>query len=337
MDTTINYDKPFQTYEQLLKIMEDRHIIINDREFAIQALINYSYYGIINGYKNTFLQMPNTDNFIPGTTFEQLYTLHLIDTSLNNIIFKYILFLEKALKSRLSYLVAENYGVYTDPNDLKCADESDYLCRKYYSNSTKRRTNVLRKLKDHLSLDAKSPIMIKYLKKKNHFPPLIITTNIQYVLAIEWYNILTSADKKTVCDSFISSGLLPDDQAKEFVRKTFELTKEYRNKIAHGNRTFSILSLPQLPKHQLLTLTFNAVSEEEYNNRMGQNDTMAVILALIIMLSDKYLIANFRHELSNILMPYSKTIFNNKTIFEIFGFPNDLFDRLDTLIQRKFT
>ena len=125
MDTTINYDKPFQTYEQLLKIMEDRHIIINDREFAIQALINYSYYGIINGYKNTFLQMPNTDNFIPGTTFEQLYTLHLIDTSLNNIIFKYILFLEKALKSRLSYLVAENYGVYTDPNDLKCADESD--------------------------------------------------------------------------------------------------------------------------------------------------------------------------------------------------------------------
>ena len=95
MDTTINYDKPFQTYEQLLKIMEDRHIIINDREFAIQALINYSYYGIINGYKNTFLQMPNTDNFIPGTTFEQLYTLHLIDTSLNNIIFKYILSLKK--------------------------------------------------------------------------------------------------------------------------------------------------------------------------------------------------------------------------------------------------
>ncbi len=337
MDTTINYDKPFQTYEQLLKIMEDRHIIINDREFAIQALINYSYYGIINGYKNTFLQMPNTDNFIPGTTFEQLYTLHLIDTSLNNIIFKYILFLEKALKSRLSYLVAENYGVYTDPNDLKCADESDYLCRKYYSNSTKRRTNVLRKLKDHLSLDAKSPIMLHYLKNKNHVPPWILTTNIPYGLAIEWYNILTSADKKTVCDSFISSGLLPDDQAKEFVRKTFELTKEYRNKIAHGNRTFSILSLPQLPKHQLLTLTFNAVSEEEYNNRMGQNDTMAVILALIIMLSDKYLIANFRHELSNILMPYSKTIFNNKTIFEIFGFPNDLFDRLDTLIQRKFT
>ena len=40
MDTTINYDKPFQTYEQLLKIMEDRHIIINDKEFAIQALIN---------------------------------------------------------------------------------------------------------------------------------------------------------------------------------------------------------------------------------------------------------------------------------------------------------
>jgi abortive infection bacteriophage resistance protein len=107
--------------------MEERHISVPDKEFAIQVLQNYSYYGIINGYKNTFLQVPNSDSFIPGTNFNELYTLHIIDTSLNNIIFKYILFLEKALKSRISYLVAQKYGVYTNPLDLRCLEENDYL------------------------------------------------------------------------------------------------------------------------------------------------------------------------------------------------------------------
>ena len=100
MDTSV-YDKPFKSYEELIEIMKARHIIIADKEFAIQALQDFSYYGIVNGYKNTFLQVAGTDNFIEGTKFEELYTLHIIDSSMNNILFKYILFLEKALKSRL--------------------------------------------------------------------------------------------------------------------------------------------------------------------------------------------------------------------------------------------
>ena len=32
------YDKPFKTYEELIAIMEARHIEITDKEFAIQAL-----------------------------------------------------------------------------------------------------------------------------------------------------------------------------------------------------------------------------------------------------------------------------------------------------------
>lgn len=336
MDNNIIFDKPFKTYEELIAIMEERHINVPDKEFATQVLQNYSYYGIINGYKNTFLQVPNSDSFIPGTNFNELYTLHIIDTGLNNIIFKYILFLEKALKSRISYLVAEKYGVYTNPSDLRCSEENDYLYKKNYSTSSGKRTNVLRSLKERISKDTKSPIMQHYLNDKNHVPPWILTTSIPYGLTIEWYNILISDDKQNICDSFITPGLLSSEQSKEFVRKALELTKEYRNKIAHGNRTFSMISLPQLPKAQTLALTFNAISEEEYNNRMGQNDTFAVLLALIIMLSDKYLVSNLRSELSNTLLPYANVLFNKQNILDIFGFPSDLFQRLDKLITQKF-
>ena len=69
---------------------------------------------------------------------------------------------------------------------------------------------------------------------------------------------------------------------------------------------------------------------------MGQNDTFAVLLALIIMLSDKYLVSNLRSELSNTLSPYANVLFNNQNILDIFGFPSDLFQRLDKLITQKF-
>ena len=198
MDTSV-YDKPFKSYEELIEIMKARHIIIADKEFAIQALQDFSYYGIVNGYKNTFLQVAGTDNFIEGTKFEELYTLHIIDSSMNNILFKYILFLEKALKSRLSYLIAQNYGVYTDKDDISFRNESDYLYYKNYTNHGSRRINILRSLRDAILHPRQNPSMLHYINNKNHIPPWILTTNISYGLSIEWYNILRSEDKKAIC------------------------------------------------------------------------------------------------------------------------------------------
>lgn len=333
------YDKPFKTYEEMLHILEERHIIINDKDLALRALQNFSYYGLINGYKDTLLQVKGSDDFIAGTTFEQLYTLHIVDTALNNILLRYILFLEKALKSRLSYLVSQKYGVYTDWQDESCNNVNDYLCRKYYSNSNGNRINTLRSLKECIKEPKKNASIIHYKNSKNHVPPWILTTNVPFGLAIQWYGILKGTDKDIICDSFISPGLIPPDQTKEFIKKAFDLTKEYRNKIAHGNRTFSIISLPQLPKQQLLLLTYNFLSSTEYDKKMGQDDTLAVILAIIVMMNDPYMISNLIVELKSLLFPYieAKTQFNGKSILEIFGFPPDLFVRLESLWHNKYS
>ncbi len=337
MEKSESYDKPFKNYEEMIKIMESRNIIIENKSFALSALQNFSYYGLINGYKNTFLQKTESDLFQKGTRFEELYTLHLIDTSLNSILFKYILYLEKALKSRLSYHISELYGVYTDKDDFSFSNNNDYLCRRNYSNNSGKRLNILFNLKKCISRDRNNPIMVHYLDERNHIPPWILTTNISYGLAIEWYNILKGDDKTTVCDSFIPSGLLKSEEIKEFIRKIFELTKEYRNKIAHGNRTFSILNLPQLPKHQLLTLSYHFISEEEYNNRIGQNDTLAVLLAIVITIRDSYIASNLIGELKTLLIPYSTTTFNGYSIFKLLGFPENIFERFDNLLQQLYT
>lgn len=56
------------------------------------------------------------------------------------------------------------------------------------------------------------------------------------------------------------------------------------------------------------------------------------------MLNDPYIISNLIVELRSLLTPYieANTKISGKCILEIFGFPIDLFDRLDTLYRQKY-
>lgn len=330
------FDKPFKNYEQLIEIMENRHIVVNDKDFAKMALQNFSYYSIVNGYKDTFLQIPGSDDFIPGTKFEELYTIHMLDVSLNNIIFKYILYIEKALKSRISYLVSEQFGVYTDRSDMTNNNPSDYLYRKNYSSSSGKRNSILCQIKECANNERGNPVLHHYITTKNHVPAWILTSNVPFGLTIEWYNILKGTDKQTICEQFIDNAALTVEERKEFLHKALSLCKEYRNKIAHGNRTFSIMQLPELPKKATLLLSMGTLTEPEYT-LYGQNSIFAVFLAIVILLNDQYLLINFHTEIKSLLEPYHDTKFNHKNIYEIFGLPNDTISRIQKLLYAKFT
>lgn len=56
-------DKPFKTYRQQLTILRGRNLVIKDGSKAIQILKNEGYYNIINGYKDIFLDMPQTKQY----------------------------------------------------------------------------------------------------------------------------------------------------------------------------------------------------------------------------------------------------------------------------------
>lgn len=330
------YDKPFKTYDELIDLMKSRNIDIKDVEFAKNALSNLSYYSLINGYKNTFLQIDGTDNFIVGTKFEDIYTINQLDVSLNNIIFKYILYLERSLKSKVSYIISKTYGVYTDINDLTCTNQDDYLCRSNYSRSTGKRNVIVKSLKNCIVENHHNNIIEHYVYTKNHIPPWILTCNVPFGLTIEWYSILKKDEKDYVCNAFISSDKLTNEEQKEFLRQALLLAKEYRNKIAHGNRTFNVSGLPVLPKKQLLILTDLTISSEEYNTGLGQCDLLSILLLLIVLLNDKYLSSNLLADLVSLFSPYKKHLFNNKNVYEIFNLPDDIFNRLTNLIDYKY-
>ncbi len=334
MNNNIPFEKPFKTYDEQISILKSRNIIINNPSFAKQILGSLSYYTIINGYKNTFLSVQGSENFSEGTTFEDLYTLHIIDTNLNSIILKYILFTERYLKTRLSYLVSKKYGVYTDPYDMTNTNPSDYLFRDNYNGAG--RNNILKKIKGVLTSPNLNPSVAHYANDKNHIPAWILVTAIPLGLAIKWYTILKPIDKQTICEHFIESSSLSTEEKKEFILQSFNLLKEFRNNIAHGNRTFNMSNLPVLPKNALLALTYGNISINEYNKGHGKNDTFAIILICFILLNDRYLLTNFLQDLKYTLMPYRNIIINDKTIFEIFRLPNNIFERLNAMIYKRF-
>ncbi len=331
------YDKPFKTYSEMIEILEARNIIVVNKEFAAQAFSNFSYYSIVNGYKNTFLTTPGTDVFVSGTKFEDLYYLNIIDTDLNNILFKYILYIEKSLKSKLSFRISEQYGVFTDKSSDLPDDIQDYLHISHYRNSTGMRINVINKLKKCIDENRDKKIIKHYITEKNHIPAWILTTVIPFGLAISWYRILCDSDKKYICEVFIPDLTLDINRRKEYLIKSLDLSKSYRNIIAHGSKIISLSNLPILPKEQTIKLAGNLLTEEEYNHKLGQNDIYSIFIIILTLLSDETLLRDFYTDFYVFHHKYEDFIFNNKTIFKVFGLPEDILKRMEIFLVKKLS
>lgn len=335
----MEYDKPFKTYDELIDLMISRNIIVSNRSFAKRALSNMSYYTLINGYKNTFLSLDGSDMFVPGTRFEELYTIHIIDTNLSSILLKYILHIEHSLKSKISYIVSKNYGVYSDFTQPVNADSSDYLYLYNYSSSNNQRRNILARIKE-CGINPKNNLsLIHYKNTKNHVPPWILIDNIPFGLSIKWYSILKSNDKQYVCDNLVLSSTLAVNEKKEFLLKALYILKDYRNSMAHGLRTFENITTYELPKNPLLSLAPTLIHEKEYLSNIGKNDLYSVVIIIAVLLNDSHLAENFLRDFFFLFYPYIKEniYFCGKSVLKVFGMPEDSLERISNFSRNKYS
>lgn len=324
------YDKPFKTFDEQLEILKDRGLDINDVEFANIVLQDISYYTVVNGYKNFLIPNSSSDIFIPGTSFEMLYTLHIININFSSVLLKYISYVENSVKCKLAYLVAKNYGVYTDYNDLKNINPSDYLYRDNYMNS-RFRNNTLKSIKKDIC-GHQAGLSVEHYKNKNHIPPWIVTTSISLGETIHWYKILKPELKDELLDYFNSLSCLNPLDKREFFIKSMDLCKEYRNTIAHGNRVFSDTFKIELPKRQLQAISHDFMNGINIVHSSGRKGHVAIIFTILILLRNRYAISNFISDLNSVFTPYKDVDFNGKNILALFSLPDDIIDRMVRLL-----
>lgn len=308
--------------------MVSRGIQVSDRALAKEALSSLSYYTLVNGYKDSFLSINGTDSFIDGTTFEQLYSLYQIDNSINAILLKYILRIEGALKSRLSYTVAESFGVYTDINDLTNLNPDDYLCRNNYSGSSHKRNNTLVKIKKRVASSDASDSVRYYVSNHNHIPPWILTTTLSFGNCIFWYEILAPKQKDYVANEFLRDTYNINDK-KAFLTQSLKLLLFFRNHIAHGHKMINLSWNDKLPEKACLDLSHSLINSNDTNNNSYSQSGLFAAIVVLILINDTYGKRSFVSELYASISPYIEhnVLIAGKSILDIFHLPEDFFDR----------
>lgn len=318
---------PFKKYsEQLNILINDKKLIVDDPQFAINSLQHYSYYNLINGYKDLFLDNSfNYDRFIDGTIFEMLYQVQWIDMEMSSLLFRYSLLVEKKIKTRLSYLMASQFGEL----------ESEYLKSSNFSTSRNNRgklNTVIKSIDKNRRIDISA---IHYMDQENNLPPWIATKAISFGDAFTWYSLLKIEDKLNIIDNFcLPIENLTNNERMMIFNKLVGQVYKYRNLSAHGNRSFKLKidNEYELPFNTLVKMKVS-----DYFENQSRKSLYSVIFCMFIMIDDPYAIENFYRDISYLFSKYSKEEYKfiDKDIYDLFDFPKDFLRILRELIASK--
>ena len=332
----LSTNKPFLTYNQQISLMRNKGIVIENEIFTKEVLQSISYYGIVNGYKDIFGTFfndeLNIEQFNEPVSFASLHRIFLIDQALNNLLFKYIIYIEKSLKTKLSYKIAQKIGV----------SMLEYLdFEKYKSNGELDRKSEISNIKNQIDNNKNSASIQHYRIKHGDIPPWVATGGIYFGTTINWYKICREDIKIDIANQFFEYSELDGENAKELLLSMLSLLQEYRNNIAHGNRTFLSNVTNELTKVLLLSaLSKEILTEEEYLSGIGKKDLFAVMISIAVLINDPIV---FRQYLYDFGALFTNDEFNPKInysprgdIYATLNIPEDFLNRIAEIYKIKF-
>lgn len=262
--------KNFLTYAQQLHILEyNKQLVISDHKYAAKKLEELSYYSLIGGYKTLFKHAPS-NKYIHGVTFEELVAFYFFDEELRTLFLKYILHIERHIKSMFSYHFCEKYG----------EQQSMYLDINNYNHTRKNHRNLVRlthSLQKVISLPSKYDY-IEHSANSYHNVPLWVATNaLTFGQISKMYQYATTDIRTKISKNFQN---ISEKQLHQFIN----IVGKCRNVCAHGERLFSFKineTIPDTPLHQRLQIS-------KINNHYvyGKQDLFAVVIALFYLISN---------------------------------------------------
>jgi abortive infection bacteriophage resistance protein len=192
---------------------------------------------VINGYKAFFLNPSKPyaeDDYLEGTSFNDLYTLYLFDREIRMIFFRYILSVESALRSLISYRASEHYS----------DDQEFYLKKSSYSKSSEDNHAVERLIgKLQKTHDARIDRITHYRKDLGTVPFWVLIGTTTFGTLSFFYKLLSSRGVKQLIVNDIRT--LYEQERQKPLKLTIEkLTRDlwvlvdFRNVCAHGERFY---------------------------------------------------------------------------------------------------
>ena len=123
--------KPPTKFEDQVKKLESRGLIISDHEHAKAVLSRFNYY-TFTGYLHNF-RKPDSDDYVDGLTFEQIYGIIEFDRRFRNILMYSLETIEHTLKTKMAYELGHSFEPdgYMEPLNFEDPVKHQDLLKRY--------------------------------------------------------------------------------------------------------------------------------------------------------------------------------------------------------------
>ena len=261
--------KTFKTLDEQIEILKSKGLVINDIEKAKNILLRENYF-FISGYRHLFMKSRKEQQFIPGTTFEELYAMFVFDRRVRNIFFKNLLIIENNIKSLISYQLSKKYGY----------KEKDYLNPKNFSKDPikiRQVHDILNKVKRQIRNNVKQhSATMHYVTNYGYIPLWILVKVLSFGIVSELYDILDDSDQIEIAKTY--------NLDVESLVIYLSILSNYRNLCAHEDILYDHRTqkfIPDTRFHYELNID---MTDGEYN--YGKNDLFAVVIIMRQLLTD---------------------------------------------------
>ncbi|MFV0250284.1 MAG: Abi family protein [Bacilli bacterium] len=260
--------KIFRTLDEQVEILKSKGLVINDEDSAKEILFRENYF-FISGYRHLFMNSSKDEEYINGTTFEELYGVFYFDRNIRNIMFKYILIIENNIKSIISYQLSKKYGF----------KEKDYLNPDNFTQDrikSRQVTDILNKVRRQIRVNGmKHQATIHYLSNYGYIPLWILVKVLSMGIVSELFCILKTEDKKNISDFY--------DIDSDVLSLNLSLLANFRNLCAHEEILYDYRTQRSILDSKYHTILKIERDNEEYI--YGKNDLFALIIIMKQMLT----------------------------------------------------
>ena len=214
----------WQKYFSLNKLQQEKDLIIPDTDAAKLTLEKLSYYSLIGGYKELFKHTPS-QKYIYGVTFDEIVTFYYFDEELRSLFMKYILHVERHIKSLLSYHFCEKYG----ENDTEYLDINNYtLTKKNYSQINR----LVHSMQKAIALPSQYAYISHHANTYGNVPLWVAMNAFTFGQVSKMFQYITNDVQYKISQKF-------EHTTERELHQFITVLARCRNVCAHGERLFS--------------------------------------------------------------------------------------------------
>lgn len=298
--------KPFLSFEaQINKLQNEKGLIINDRNYVEQKLKEIGYFGLIGGYKSPF-KNSTTKKYKNNVAFEDIVALYKFDENLRELYLKYILQIERHIRSLLSYYFTEKHGEL----QAEYLNPANYITSPNHTNDVSKLIGTLNNLANN---NSDYPYINHQRTTYGNVPLWVLVNGLTFGTLSKFYALTTPDIRAKISKNF-------DGVNEKQLGQYLKVITKFRNVCAHNERLFSYQTkndIPDTPLHQKLS-----IPKKKAQYICGKHDLFALVIAFRYLLSDEDF-KKFKHSLLDIFTHYftSSAALSTTTLYSMMGFP----------------